>query len=53
MRRPRIPRAALSIHGSGWLVELPVFFRTLSGQKPSREDLDNLINLLRERCPAE
>jgi transcriptional regulator with XRE-family HTH domain len=32
------------------LVEkLPVFFRTLSGNKPSEEELDSLIKLLRER----
>jgi len=28
---------------------LPVFFRTLSGNKPSREELEGLIKLLRER----
>jgi len=26
---------------------LPVFFRTLSGQKPSREDLEKLIKIIR------
>jgi transcriptional regulator with XRE-family HTH domain len=26
---------------------LPVFFRTLSGQKPSREDLEKLLRLIR------
>jgi hypothetical protein len=26
---------------------LPVFFRTLSGQKPSREDLEKLVELIR------
>jgi transcriptional regulator with XRE-family HTH domain len=32
------------------LVEkLPAFFRTLSGNKPSAEELENLIKLLRER----
>ena len=32
------------------LVEkLPAFFRTLSGNRPSREELENLIKLLRER----
>ncbi|HKI70067.1 MAG TPA: helix-turn-helix transcriptional regulator [Verrucomicrobiae bacterium] len=32
------------------LVEkLPAFFRTLSGNKPSDEELENLIKLLRER----
>jgi transcriptional regulator with XRE-family HTH domain len=32
------------------LVEkLPAFFRTLSGSKPSDEELENLIKLLRER----
>ncbi len=32
------------------LVEkLPAFFRTLSGKKPSDEELANLIKLLRER----
>ena len=29
------------------LGKLPVFFRTLSGQKPSREDLDKLIEIIR------
>jgi transcriptional regulator with XRE-family HTH domain len=30
------------------LVEkLPVFFRTLSGQKPSREDLEKLLEIIR------
>ncbi len=33
---------------SAWQ-KLPAFFRTLSGQKPSEEDLENLIKLLRER----
>ena len=28
---------------------LPVFFRKLSGQKPSRKDLEKLIKVLRER----
>lgn len=31
------------------VARLPAFFRTLSGQKPSEEELDNLIKLLRER----
>jgi transcriptional regulator with XRE-family HTH domain len=31
------------------VAQLPVFFRTISGQKPSAEQLDNLIALLRER----
>ena len=31
------------------LGKLPVFFRTLSGNKPSDEELENLIKLLRER----
>ena len=31
------------------VAQLPVFFRTLSGQKPSAEQLENLIALLRER----
>jgi transcriptional regulator with XRE-family HTH domain len=26
---------------------LPVFFRTLSGQKPSREDLEKLLDIIR------
>jgi transcriptional regulator with XRE-family HTH domain len=26
---------------------LPVFFRTLSGQKPSREDLDRLLGIIK------
>jgi len=29
------------------VAQLPVFFRTLSGQKPSREDLEKLIELIR------
>ncbi|MBN1348523.1 helix-turn-helix transcriptional regulator [candidate division KSB1 bacterium] len=28
--------------------KLPVFFRTLRGQKPTREELENLIKLIRE-----
>ena len=31
------------------VARLPAFFRTLSGQKPSEEELENLIKLLRER----
>src|SRR4029434_3753667 len=31
------------------VAQLPVFFRTLSGQKPSAEQLENFIALLRER----
>ena len=31
------------------LAKLPAFFRTLSGNRPSREELENLIKLLRER----
>ena len=31
------------------LAKLPAFFRTLSGNKPSRAKLKNLINLLRKR----
>ena len=31
------------------LAKLPLFFRTLSGHKPTEEELDNLIKLLRER----
>ena len=31
------------------LAKLPAFFRTLSGNKPSRTELENLIKLLRER----
>jgi transcriptional regulator with XRE-family HTH domain len=27
--------------------QLPVFFRTLSGQKPSREDLEKLVEIIR------
>ena len=31
------------------LVEkLPVFLRTLSGQKPSKEDLENLLEIIRK-----
>jgi hypothetical protein len=29
------------------VAQLPVFFRTLSGQKPSREDLEKLVELIR------
>ena len=31
------------------LAKLPTFFRTISGNKPSRTELENLIKLLRER----
>jgi transcriptional regulator with XRE-family HTH domain len=31
------------------VAQLPVFFRTISGQKASAEQLENLIALLRER----
>jgi len=31
------------------LGKLPAFFRTLSGNRPSREELENLIKLLQER----
>jgi len=31
------------------VAQLPVFFRTIPGQKPSAERLENLIALLRER----
>jgi len=27
--------------------QLPVFFRTISGQKPSREDLEKLVEIIR------
>ena len=29
------------------VAQLPVFFRTISGQKPSREDLEKLLELIR------
>jgi hypothetical protein len=29
------------------MAQLPVFFRTLSGQKPSREDLEKLVDIIR------
>ena len=29
------------------MAQLPVFFRTLSGQKPSREDLEKLVEIIR------
>jgi transcriptional regulator with XRE-family HTH domain len=29
------------------VVQLPVFFRTISGQKPSREDMEKLVELIR------
>jgi len=28
------------------VAQLPVFFRTISGQKPSREDLEKLVELI-------
>ena len=28
--------------------KLPVFFRTLSGQKPSKEDLETLLEIIRK-----
>jgi hypothetical protein len=28
------------------VAQLPVFFRTLSGQKPSREDLEKLLEII-------
>jgi hypothetical protein len=31
------------------VTQRPVFFRTISGQKPSEEQLENLIALLRQR----
>ena len=31
------------------LTKLPAFFRTISGNKPTRAELENLIKLLRER----
>ena len=31
------------------LAKLPAFFRTISGNKPTRAELENLIKLLRER----
>jgi transcriptional regulator with XRE-family HTH domain len=31
------------------VAKLPAFFRTLSGHKPSEEEFENLIKLLRER----
>jgi len=39
---PWMPGASPSRHGKRELLaRLPAFFRTLSGQKPSREDLEN------------
>jgi transcriptional regulator with XRE-family HTH domain len=29
------------------VAQLPVFFRTISGQKPSRDDLEKLVELIR------
>jgi hypothetical protein len=29
------------------VAQLPVFFRTISGQKPSPEDLEKLVELIR------
>jgi transcriptional regulator with XRE-family HTH domain len=31
------------------IASLPVFFRTVRGEKPSQEELDKLINLLKRR----
>lgn len=31
------------------VAQLPVFFRTISGQKPSREDLEKLLELIRSK----
>jgi transcriptional regulator with XRE-family HTH domain len=31
------------------LAKLPAFFRTISGNRPSRTELENLVKLLRER----
>ena len=31
------------------LEKLPVFFRTMTGKKPKREDLEKLVDILRER----
>jgi len=35
------------------VAQLPVFFRTLSGQKPSREDLDKLVELIKAPIDLE
>jgi transcriptional regulator with XRE-family HTH domain len=43
----RIPERVLK--DEELLAKLPVFFRTLSGHKPTEEELENLIKLLRER----
>lgn len=32
------------------VAQLPVFFRTLSGQKPSREDLEKLLEIINRAC---
>lgn len=41
----RIPDYILQ--DEGLVAQLPVFFRTISGQKPSREDLDKLVGLIK------
>lgn len=41
-----IPRELLS--DQSIVEKLPVFFRTLRGQKPTQEELENLIKLIRE-----
>jgi hypothetical protein len=43
----RIPDYVLK--GEELVEKLPAFFRTLSGNKPTDEELENLIKLLRER----
>ena len=41
-----IPRELLS--NQSIVEKLPVFFRTLRGQKPTEEELENLIKVIRE-----
>jgi transcriptional regulator with XRE-family HTH domain len=42
----QIPRELLN--NQSIVEKLPVFFRTLRGQKPTEEELDNLIKLIKE-----
>jgi transcriptional regulator with XRE-family HTH domain len=41
----RIPDYILQVEKL--VAQLPVFFRTISGQKPSREDLEKLVELIK------
>jgi len=37
----------LNLKDEKLVAKLPVFFRTISGQKPSREDLEKLVELIK------